>query len=99
MQANSRLSVDAHALQKCVLFKDLDLEDCRKLAERSHRNQYGAGEYIFRFGDPGDSMMEIVTGLVRIVRPAAKGKEVILADLPAGEVIGEMAVLDAKPRS
>jgi CRP/FNR family transcriptional regulator, cyclic AMP receptor protein len=32
-------------------------------------------------------------------RLAAKDKEVILADLPAGEIIGEMAVLDGKPRS
>jgi CRP-like cAMP-binding protein len=99
MPDDSRLSVDARALQRCALFADLDEGDLRTLAARSHRRHYKAGEYIFRFGDPGESMMEILIGMVRIARPAAKGKEVILADLPAGEIIGEMAVLDGKPRS
>jgi CRP-like cAMP-binding protein len=99
MHDESRRSVDARALQKCALFKELGEGDLRKLAERSYRHPYKAGEYVFRFGDPGESMMIILTGLVRIARPAVKGKEVILADLPAGEIIGEMAVLDGKPRS
>jgi CRP-like cAMP-binding protein len=99
MPEDTRLSVDARALQKCALFKDLDEAERRNLAERSHRRHFASGEYVFRFGDAGDSLMAILTGLVRIARPAAKGKEVILADLPAGEIIGEMAVLDGKPRS
>jgi CRP-like cAMP-binding protein len=99
MRDESTLLVDARALQKCALFKDLDETDRRKLAERSHRRHFQAGEYIFHFGDPGESLMAILTGAVRISRPAVKGKEVILNDLPAGEIMGELAVLDGKQRS
>jgi CRP/FNR family transcriptional regulator, cyclic AMP receptor protein len=36
---------------------------------------------------------------VRISLPMIKGKEIILADLPTGELFGEIAMLDGKPRS
>jgi CRP-like cAMP-binding protein len=44
-------------------------------------------------------MMAVVVGTVRISLPTTRGKEVILADLRAGELFGEIAVLDGKPRS
>ena len=44
-------------------------------------------------------MMAVIAGTVRISLPTVKGKEIILADLPAGELFGEIAMLDGKPRS
>jgi CRP/FNR family transcriptional regulator, cyclic AMP receptor protein len=44
-------------------------------------------------------MMAVLTGTVRISMPTVKGKEVILGDLHAGELFGEIAMLDGKPRS
>ena len=44
-------------------------------------------------------MMGVLVGAVRISLPAPKGREVILVDLPAGELFGEIALLDGKPRS
>jgi CRP-like cAMP-binding protein len=44
-------------------------------------------------------MMAVVVGVVRISLPTVRGKELILADLPAGELFGEIAMLDGKPRS
>jgi CRP/FNR family transcriptional regulator, cyclic AMP receptor protein len=48
---------------------------------------------------PGQSMMVILKGVVRVSLPGPKGKMVILADLTAGEVLGEVALLDGKERS
>jgi CRP-like cAMP-binding protein len=50
-------------------------------------------------GDHGDSMMAVVVGTVRISRPMSRGKEIILADFGSGELFGEIALLDGKPRS
>jgi CRP/FNR family cyclic AMP-dependent transcriptional regulator len=36
---------------------------------------------------------------VRISLPTHKGREIVLADMPAGEVFGEIALLDGKERS
>lgn len=44
-------------------------------------------------------MMGVVIGTVRVSLPTRKGRELILADLPAGELLGEIALLDGKPRS
>jgi CRP/FNR family cyclic AMP-dependent transcriptional regulator len=43
--------------------------------------------------------MAVVEETVRISLPSLKGREIILADLPAGELFGEVALLDGRPRS
>jgi CRP/FNR family transcriptional regulator, cyclic AMP receptor protein len=90
---------DAAVLKRCSIFSTLSEEERRHLAERSHRRRFSAGDLIFRFGDPGHSMMAVLTGTVRISRPTTKAKEIILGDLGPGEIIGEIAVLDGKERS
>jgi CRP-like cAMP-binding protein len=44
-------------------------------------------------------MMVILNGTVRVSLPGPRGKDVILADLSAGELLGEVALLDGKERS
>jgi CRP/FNR family transcriptional regulator, cyclic AMP receptor protein len=44
-------------------------------------------------------MMAVIVGTVRISRPTSRGKETILGDLGSGELFGEIALLDGKPRS
>ncbi len=59
----------------------------------------GKGEAIFRKGDPGEFMMLIVEGDVKIVSPSGDGKEVLLNLLGKGDIFGEIAMLDGLPRS
>jgi CRP-like cAMP-binding protein len=89
----------ASVLDRGVLFGTLSAEDRAELAARGHRRTYAAGEPVFHTGDPGDSLMAILSGIVRISLPTANGREIILADLPAGELFGEIAVLDGLGRS
>jgi CRP/FNR family transcriptional regulator, cyclic AMP receptor protein len=86
-------------LDKCALFKALNEQERRDLAAHGQSRTFVPNEPIFHFGDPGSSMMGVIVGTVRISLPTWKGKEVILADLPAGELFGEIALLDGKPRS
>jgi CRP-like cAMP-binding protein len=44
-------------------------------------------------------MMVILTGTVRVSLPGPRGKGIILADLPPGELLGEVALLDGNERS
>jgi flavin reductase (DIM6/NTAB) family NADH-FMN oxidoreductase RutF len=57
------------------------------LAVGSQRS-YSDGEAIMRIGDPGDELLLVVEGSVRVERP---GRSVTLG---AGELIGEIEVLD-----
>jgi CRP-like cAMP-binding protein len=86
-------------LDKCVLFKALDEQERRDLAGHAQSRMFATNEPIFHVGEPGSSMMGVMVGTVRISLPTWKGKEIILADLPAGELFGEIALLDGKPRS
>ena len=61
--------------------------------------RFAAGDTIFRKGELGESMMVIASGQVKISVAGHDGKEAVLAVLGTGEIIGEMAIFDEKPRS
>jgi CRP/FNR family transcriptional regulator, cyclic AMP receptor protein len=87
------------ALEKCTLFSALDEKGRQEISAYAQLRKFATGDSICRIEDQGDSMMAIVVGTVRIWRPTVRGKEIILADLPAGELFGEIALLDGRPRS
>lgn len=60
--------------------------------------QLRKGDILFREGDPSDAMYVIKKGKISITK--AKGNsEIVLAELMPGEMLGEMAFFDNKPRS
>jgi len=58
-----------------------------------------SGETLFQRGDPGLSMMVILSGEVQIALPSEAGATQILNMLRQGDVFGEIALFDGKPRS
>ena len=86
-------------LEQSPLFAQLDENSRHELISLAMPRSFGAGEPVCRVGDPGGSMMAVLAGTVRISMPTVKGKEVILADLRPGQLFGEIALLDGKPRS
>jgi CRP/FNR family cyclic AMP-dependent transcriptional regulator len=60
--------------------------------------EFPAGEVLFREGESGDVMFVIQGGLVRITKTVGR-EERPLATLGRGEFIGEMAILNSKPRT
>jgi CRP/FNR family cyclic AMP-dependent transcriptional regulator len=59
---------------------------------------FAAGTVLFEEGQPGDNMYVVISGEVEI-RRSVGDTERVLAVLPAGEFFGEMAILNARPRS
>jgi len=58
-----------------------------------------AGRTLFEAGDPGDGCYRIETGLMKVSVLSAAGNERILAILGPGALVGELALLDGRPRS
>lgn len=56
------------------------------------------GEFLFCENEPGNELYIINEGSVKITK-ILSGKEVLLAVLNQGDIFGEMAILDNKPRS
>ncbi len=81
------------------LLARLPEEDVRALASRGRVRTFASGAIIFQEGDPGDSLSIVVEGSVRIVVSSAKGEEATVALLGPGECVGDLALLDGRPRS
>jgi CRP-like cAMP-binding protein len=60
--------------------------------------EYPKDRMIFSEGEPGDELYIIRQGSVKITR-IAEGNEVLLAVLKPGDIFGEMALLESKPRA
>ncbi len=82
-----------------ALFGILAPDDVDALLARARVEHYPAGRLIFAKGSPGRSMMAVLHGSIRIGATAPNGREVVLAILSAGEIFGEMALLDGGERT
>jgi len=87
-------------IRQVPIFADLKPEDLEELASVVEERRIEANKDVFREGDPGDAVYLIVKGTVRVFTGGeGERPERILSELGPGACIGEMAVLDASPRS
>lgn len=82
-----------------ALFGKLPQDDLDALLLHAHTERYSAGHEIFAKGSPGRSMMAILSGTVRISAPTPAGPDIVLTMLHAGDVFGEIALLDGEDRT
>ena len=60
---------------------------------------FNKGEVIFRQGDPGNCMYDVVWGSVGVYAEYGTPNEKKLAELRPGDFFGEMGLLEQSPRS
>lgn len=70
-----------------------------ELARSGSSHRWSAGQVIFQRGDRDDRMIAITSGRIRLSVMTPQGRELVLTSLGAGEILGEMAMLDGEPRS
>jgi CRP/FNR family cyclic AMP-dependent transcriptional regulator len=94
------MTVTARAvLRSNRLLRDLPDGALDLLAALAIRRSVGRGARIFAEGDPGDSLLGIIAGQVRISASTPDGREIFLNILEPGDSLGEIAVLDGEPRT
>ncbi len=86
-------------LAKVPFFDGLTADALAMIAQVTTEETHPYGTLIFKYGDPGDKLYIILEGKVRISREVGGMGEEALAVLGAGEVFGEMSLLDETPRS
>lgn len=87
------------ALRASPLFAAMQPGELDSVVQMANERRVRRGQTIFQKGDDGSSMMAVLQGRVRITAVSAEGKEVTLNVINPGEVFGEIALLDGKPRS
>src|SRR5262245_33540778 len=85
-------------LKQLEIFSKLTEKQIRKLAGLFISKRLAKGEVFIRKGDTGLGMYLIVSGRVEVF-DTRDGSRVSLATLDAGKVVGEMSLMDARPRS
>lgn len=86
-------------LSRNPLLDVLGLERLQMLVRQGQSRAYAPQETIFHKGDPGDCLMAVLSGRVKISSISADGKEVVFNIIDPGELFGELAMLDGKERS
>ena len=84
-------------LRRIPLFRRLAPEERARIAEHARLKQFARGEELFCEGDPGDALLVIVEGRVKIFKSTASGKQIILEIFGAGEPLGAVAVYEGAP--
>jgi CRP-like cAMP-binding protein len=93
--ASNKLSV----LRKHPIFCDLEPEALDQLCRYAKHTTLKRGATIVSKGDPGNSLIVVVSGTVKISISSADGRSAILNLIGPGEIFGEVALLDGLART
>lgn len=95
----SKQSEFAVILKMNPLFADLGSDALQRISALCHTQQLVAGEVLFQKGDDGDALYGVRRGQIRIETGASDGSRLTLNFQGAGDVFGEIAVLDGQSRT
>ncbi len=81
------------------LFSGLDAESIKAIARLCQTRRLPAGQTLFVKGDPGDSLYGVRRGQVRVETGLPTGERLTIEVFGPGDLFGEIAVLDGRPRT
>jgi small-conductance mechanosensitive channel len=84
-------------LESVPVLSTLSPEIRTQIADRSKIAEYGAGEFIVRQGDQGDSLYIIRTGSCGVYITKDEKQQNKIATINSGEFFGEMSLLTGEP--
>jgi CRP/FNR family cyclic AMP-dependent transcriptional regulator len=102
-----RLRLESHGttfdkravLREHPVFRVLGPELIERLASYAHTRAVTAGTTIFAKGDVGASLFAVCAGTVKISNRSLDGKDAVFNLINVGEIFGEIALLDGRPRT
>lgn len=91
---------DLIVLRKLQTFlsPDLDIRDLQEIMESYEVVQFSRGEVLMQEGADADAVYVIQSGSCAITKEI-EGKDVVINYVPAGNLLGEMALLNNAPRN
>ncbi|HLK83175.1 MAG TPA: Crp/Fnr family transcriptional regulator [Xanthobacteraceae bacterium] len=86
-------------LQSHCLFGKLNPKHIDRLVACTVEKSVARGAIIFAKDDPGSSLFAIRKGTVKITIPSVDGHDAVFNRMTDGDIFGEVALLDGRPRS
>lgn len=86
-------------LRQTELLRSVPADQLHIAAAAARWRTFRPAQVVFTTGDPGDTVIVVVSGRVKVVVRSADGGELTLAIISPGGVFGELSVADGGPRS
>jgi CRP/FNR family cyclic AMP-dependent transcriptional regulator len=90
---------DPTLLHEIKFFELLDEDDRATLAEVIDLLDLEEGRILFEVGEPGDELYVVRSGSLELFVKDTAGQKIVLHTAHAGDMFGELALLDDEPRS
>ena len=88
------LATVAELLKQTLLFRDLEPEELKSTVQAIKAEEFAAGAYIVREGEPGDRLYVVYSGRVEVLRERSASDPEPIAELQRGDIFGEMALIE-----
>jgi CRP-like cAMP-binding protein len=98
-QPTERVRDKLSLLRNHPLFSDLPAAVIEHLGSYMKTRKVARGSTIFAKGDPGSGLMGVLAGMVKVSVASSEGKDIVLNIFHEGEIFGEIALLDGRPRT
>ena len=85
--------------KRCPLFERLSPVESQRLEANSRLRAFAPHEAIYLPGEPGETVLLLARGRVKIKTVTPDGRESILAFIHEGELFGELAIIDGAART
>ena len=86
-------------IEEVELFSGLTSSMLDRLVELSSNRSLATHDVLCHKGDEAGQLYGVLSGRLKVVGSGADGREVVFAIIGPGEVTGEIALIDAQPRS
>jgi CRP/FNR family cyclic AMP-dependent transcriptional regulator len=86
-------------LKKNLLFADFTEEELEKVRSISRKSKIPQGEVAFHENKPGDTLILLDLGTLKLTKKTRKGEDQELVQLGSGSHVGEMSFFDQGLRS
>ncbi len=87
------------SLRRIKMFRKLRDGDLRAALSIMAERHFDSGSVVFHQGATGDTLVVVMDGILRVEVTDHEGVTATVGTIQAGEVVGEMAVIDPAPRS
>src|SRR5262249_44862286 len=89
----------ADILRQTDLLHSVPAADLQDAARNVRWRTFRRGQVVFTAGDPGGTLIVVISGRIKVVVRSADGGELTLTIIQAGGVFGELSIADGGPRS
>ena len=93
------MSAEIEMLGEVPLFALLDQKERKSLAKLLNTKHFDKGDTVFSYGDAGDALYLVRSGRVEVFVENTEGEKILLAQNEAGDLFGEISLLDGGART